>query len=182
MIVFLKGQPSSMEASHYLLILFNTVNPTYTVFCLRKHYFFSWNARVFFNSLDYPQSVFSLFDDLSKFSFALKKKISSNQCNLFWLRSPSISAWPPKKRHRSSLDIDAHNHNRTTSRSPLSKKMFTSVKQKRKKKYFLSTNDAPTATLRPPFVPACPPPHRMRLDCGLVEMNLINQINQQRLL
>lgn len=137
MIVFLKGQPSSMEASHYLLILFNTVNPTYTVFCLRKHYFFSWNARVFFNSLDYP-SVFSLFDDLSKFSFALKKKISSNQCNLFWLRSPSISAWPPKKRHRSSLDIDAHNHNRTTSRSPLSKKMFTSVKQKRKKNIFLA--------------------------------------------
>lgn len=120
------------------------------------HDFFSWNARVFFNSLDSPQSLFSLFDELSKFSFALEKNISSNQCNLFWLRSPSISAWSPKKRHRSSLDVDAHNHNRTTSRSPFSKKMFTSLKKKRKNIYIHSTNEAPTASLRPPFIPACP--------------------------
>lgn len=148
-----------MEASHCLLILFNTVNPTYTVFCLRMHYFFSWNARVFFNSLDSPQALFSLFDELSKFSFALEKNISSNQCNPFWLRSPSISAWSPKKRQRSSLDIDAHNHNRTTSRSPLSKKMFTSLKQKRKKYKFIAPMMHQPPLWGLPSSPPAPTPH-----------------------
>lgn len=118
------------------------------------HYCFSLNARVIFNSLDSPQALFSLFDELSKFSFALEKNISSNQCNPFWLRSPSISAWSPKKKQTSSLDIDAHN--RTTSRSPLSKKMFTSLKQKSKKYIFIAPAYAPTASLRPPFLPSCP--------------------------
>lgn len=78
-----------------------------------------------------------------------KKYISSNQCNPFWLRSPSISAWSPKKRQTLIT---------TTKQLPdlPSLRKCYQPKAKKKKIYIHSTNDAPTASLRPPFLPSCP--------------------------